>query len=233
MPFTEEQKAELAKLVSDTLKTALPDALGENLKPITDSIAAQKTALDALKGSGLTEEQVAAKVAKALEDAKKGDDKGKGKGDDDVDPKIAARLAELEGKLAEQTTAAETADKARRNEALLSRFRTEIAKHVPPDRVDDVVAVLHHSQGRVRYDDAGNMGLHTKRSGPAGDYEEIVPFEKALPEWTKGDGKRFLPASSVQGTGTGAGSPPSLNKSGELTPAGMEAAISNALRLVE
>ncbi len=228
----EEIQALITKTLADALPGALTTALGPALKPITDGIAAQKAALEAIKGDS-SEDKIAAAVKAALEAAAEENKTADDKTDDKLDPKVAAKLLELEGKLTAATTAVTTAEDARKAQALLTAFRGEVAKLVPADRVDDVIAVLHDQKGRVRYDDAGKMGLHFSRSGAAGDYEEILPFEKGLEEWAKGDGKRFLPASNVQGSGDGAGGAPRTNPSGELTEAGMREAVANGLRLVE
>ena len=54
---------------------------------------------------------------------------------------------------------------------------------IPAERIRHALAVLHNAEGRIRYDDKGNPGMHFQRDG----YEEVVPLDKGVAEWAKSD----------------------------------------------
>jgi hypothetical protein len=134
------------------------------------------------------------------EAAKKG---GKGK-DGEKDPAVAALEAELD-KIKKQAAAAEEAAKAEREKArttaLHSAARNALTKAgIPEDRVDTALDVLK-ARGALAYD-GDNAGMKGKNDV---GLDAVLPFEKAIPEWVKGDGKLFLPPAGTNGTGEGRG----------------------------
>lgn len=141
---------------------------------------------------------VAALIAQALED------RAKDTPDPEVktDPALVAKLKALETQLETQKQATLDADSARKTERMLSDLRTQlIAKKVPADRVDHVIAVLHHAEGRIGMDDTGKATLRFDRSSAGGDYTDTPTLDKGLTEWLETDaGKAFLPATRVQGS---------------------------------
>lgn len=176
----------------------------EDLKQIADLLAASQA--DTLKPllarmeslEKVETPDVAALIAQALKDqaADKPDADAK------MDPALAAKLSALESQLATQKQATQDADSARKTATMLSALRTQlISKNVPANRVDHVIAVLHHAEGRIGMDDAGKATLRFDRSSAGGDYTDTPTLDKGLTEWLETDaGKAFLPATRVQGS---------------------------------
>jgi hypothetical protein len=108
----------------------------------------------------------------------------------------------MESQLAAQKEATVAADTSRKEEKMLSALRTQlIAQKVPATRVDHVIAVLHHQQGRVGIDEAGQATLRFDRTSTGGSYTDTPALKKGLEEWLGTDaGKAFLPATRVQGS---------------------------------
>ena len=141
---------------------------------------------------------VAALIAKAIEDKAT----AAAEGGKETDSATAARLQDMETKLAAQTAATAKAESARASEKMLSQLRTAIATAgVPAARVDHVVALLHNAQGRIALDDNGNATIRFDRNTTAGAYQDQLALDKGLTEFLDTDaGKAFLPATQVQGS---------------------------------
>jgi hypothetical protein len=213
MPFDDAQKAEIAALVAESLKSSLPGLLADGLKPIsaglekaiTDKVTAATKGLQAKPADTDTDT-----------DTDTDDEPVKGKSKGKTDPKLTAQIAALQKQVADETTKREAAEQKSREERVLNSARSALTKAgVPPERVKAAIAVLHNAEGRLRLAEDGKPGLHFQRTG----YDEVVEIEKGLDEWLKtDDGKVFLPPRGVEGTGDGASNGPRVaaRKDGKL-----------------
>jgi hypothetical protein len=215
MPFDDAQKAEIAAILQESLKSSLPALLTEGLKPtiagleksITDKVTA------ATKGFKTAKDTDTDTDTDTDDDEPAGKGKGKGKG---ADPKILAKVAQLEKQVEDEKKAREAAETKSREERVLNSARAALRKAgVPEERVKAAIAVLHNAEGRLRLDDSDRPGLHFQRNG----YDEVVEIEKGLDEWLKtDDGKVFLPPRGTEGTGEGTSNGPKVaaRKDGKL-----------------
>jgi len=217
MSFTDEQLAALAGIMKTSISDALKAERTESDKRLDSRLA--KLAND----STSLEERIAAMVSDVQKP--RGADKKSEPDDSDESKAQSAKLAALEAKLDAAEKARLEAVASSHRQSMLSEFRNEVSKHVPADRLDMVEALLHNAQGRIKRGEDGISGMNFKRDG----YEEILSFDKAIPEWLKTDeGKRFIPALGAQGTGGGAGET-RRNKAGEVTEEGAARILQNAL----
>lgn len=119
----------------------------------------------------------------------------------------AGKLASLEAMLKSERQARMDADKAREdseNRRKLDEQRGAVATALRDAGVNPTMAraaqALLEAEGRVVRDDSGAVGFKTvdKYGG-----ERVAPLGDGLAEWFKGDGKPFIPAKQVGGSGAG------------------------------
>lgn len=190
MPLDEADIAMLTKLFEAKLAPVV-----QTQTAITEQVAAQAAAMKAA--------QEAAKVApktktedKPADQPKADDPSGK---KTDAERILEAKLAAFEGQLTKARADHEAAEAARKKDKLRMDVRSAIGQHFPAEVVDNVIAKLEYD-GRIATTAEGNPALTYKR--PFG--EEHVPLEAALIEFRNSDeGKTFLPARGVSGTGDG------------------------------
>lgn len=191
--------AEMIKTNNEGLDIGAQVAAGLKGLNLAASIeTAVTTRLDAAAAEAKTAADAAAKAKKEAE----------ANGEQKIDPRTAARLADMETKLASANQRSKEAETARKNEALVVAGRSALAKAgVQPNRIDHAMALLHSAQGRLRTDTDGHPVVYFRRTGgPTNDYDEEVGLTAGIEEWVKtDDGKAFLPAIEGGGTGGGAG----------------------------
>lgn len=127
---------------------------------------------------------------------------GGGKGGDDDDPRIKQLMhnqRQMQAKLEEETAKRkQIADEALRKEER-SALRHELAKvGVADGLLTAAESLLFTEKGSIARDEDNAIGMKMKRDWG----EEVVPLEKAIAEWAKSDeGKAFMPAKPIGGTG--------------------------------
>lgn len=200
MALSDEDKAE----VGEAIKTALGELDVKGLVAAgfkgLNVAGAIKAAVEGEFGERDTAaEEAAAKAKKEKEEA--------GEGAKSMDPRVAKELADMRTKLANANLRSEEAETARKNEALVVAGRSALAKAgVQANRIDHAMALLHNAQERLRTDSDGHPVVYFRRTGPTGDFDDLVGLTAGIAEWVKtDDGKAFLPAIEGGGTGGGAG----------------------------
>ena len=121
---------------------------------------------------------------------------------DDANPELArmkARMEEMARKQEEAIGRATEAEKRAKTDAMLRAFDSAAATAgVPADRLATLRALVHNAEGRIGYDDGGQMGMDFQRNG----YTDHLPFDKGLAEYLSTPaGKQFLPPTNIAGTG--------------------------------
>ena len=109
--------------------------------------------------------------------------------------KTEVALKKLKAQLESETAARKEAENQRNMDRMLNAARkAAVDAGVPANRVDDVLAVLHSQQGKIKMDKEGRPVILLKKEW--GDEE--VEIGSGLKEWVKGPGERFLPPKEVQ-----------------------------------
>lgn len=204
MPLSKEDLAEVRSVFAGLLKTH-----GEEQTKATEALigkAVPGAVAKSLEGLKLDDRFKAYdEKLKAIPDPDKAPDKKNGKVDDEESPavkRLQARLDE-ETKKREATEAkAREAEQAQKAERLRQSLQDAlVANGCDPKRVRTAVNDIL-AQGKVKYDDAGNVIWPTKRTWG----EEPVPVADAAKEWLgTDDGRFFVPPTGAQGTGDKAG----------------------------
>lgn len=129
-----------------------------------------------------------------------------------ADKKLQASVAKLEKQYAEEKAAREKAEKAQAESRLINAAREALGEHGVKN-MKAALAILHNTEQRLKFTEAGEPGIHFKRDG----YEEILPMAEGLAEWLKTeDGLGVLPPKNAQGTGTGNAGNPVVTQKGEI-----------------
>lgn len=135
-------------------------------------------------------------------------------GNPDVDTAIKNATAPLIKQLEEQkrlneqaAARAKQAEEERlHNEKTTSLSQTLINQGVPAPLAQAAVHTIHD---RVKRDDKGKMYYVAEETGPTGPYEEHVSIEEGIKRWLSTEnGKHFLPARQVGGSGNQGGRSP-------------------------
>jgi hypothetical protein len=214
MTFTEEQLAELNKIVGASIaSTFAADS------PVMKTIAANNAAQLKAQLGGL---DIAGQITTAMEALKpKGDDAEAARiaaaeaariaagGDPNPTPamlKMQAQLAKITQEAKDATQRAESEAASRKMDRLHQAFREAAGKAgVPADRV---AAMLNHANGLgiVKYDDKERPGLAFQKQWG----EEVMAMGSEDMGAMKAfldtpDGKIFLPPRGLNGTGEGGG----------------------------
>lgn len=201
MALSDEDKAEVGDAIKEALgKLDVKGLVAAGFKGLNVA-GAIKAAVEGEFGERDTAaEEAAAKVKKEKEEAG-------GSGEQTMDPRVAKELADMKTKLANANRRSDDAETARKNEALVAAGRSALAKAgVQANRIDHAMALLHNAQGRLRTDTDGHPVVFFRRTGPTGDFDDLVGLTAGITEWVKtDDGKAFLPAIEGGGTGGGAG----------------------------
>lgn len=183
--------------VKDIINAAVQAALEPAMATLTETIT--KTLKAAGGGSG---------------------DGGDGGGDNKgakLPPDVQKRIDEIERsnkRLTEEnaTSKAEAARERLANQQAEERqiLRKELAASgVSEERIDGALALLYTERKKVKRDGEGKIRFSTTKDG----YPEDVDVSVGVAEWTKSaEGKAYLPADNVSGTGTRSGRPPTRGK---------------------
>lgn len=204
MPLSDEDKAEIGKLIASSLS-------GEGFTSAV-SAAVEAQVAGAVKSLKL-DELVSSSVATALE---KNKGAGSGAGDGDGKPgaagdesaemrKMKARMEEMERKNKAAEEARQAAEAKERTGRLHSRARQALLDAgADPTGVSHAMAYLTQN-GTLAYNDDDQAAFRfTRKWG-----DELVAADLAAAEWLQtDDGKRYLPPKSVRGTGTHEGRSP-------------------------
>lgn len=203
MALDDKDKQDIGKLIADALK-ANNTELGKQFVSAED--------VTKIVSQGITKglEGLDDKVKEAVGKVKpaEGDGKKKTEGDGKTDPAVQARLDEMQARLDQEKQARETAEANSRQQRLDSAIRDSLsAAGVPADRQAHALAFLRTlktDDGKpvLDVDDAGNAIWRDQRKG----YVEALKVGEGVKTWSgTPDGKHYLPASGVGGTGDGAG----------------------------
>lgn len=191
MPLSEEDKAEVAKLISAAF------AGDEFVKGLNKSV--ELVVGKAIKGLKLEETvQAVVEKLKPADDDKKGDDKKGDTGDVTQHPEFR----KLQAKMQEQEQRAQRAEADRQAALLANGVRDALAAH-GADAKRVPIALSHlREKGVVVLSDKGEPCFKFQRDWG----EELVPVTTGAKEWLgTEEGKFFLPPTGAQGTGDGAG----------------------------
>lgn len=137
----------------------------------------------------------------------------KGKKDDagdvsKIEAEYSARLADLEKRYNDEKAAREQERQSNlKNEERNTLATVLISKGADPNRVKAAVALLHTEEQRVSRNKDGSIVFKIQREG----YADPLPLEKGVEEYLAGEGKFFLAAKPVGGSGGKGNNAPSSN----------------------
>lgn len=147
---------------------------------------------------------------------------------------VKAQMAEMQNRLKAAEAEREREKQAReqeRAERMRSEERAALADALRSAGVGDkqvkpAVAMLFTEEGRVKRDDTGAIKFRVQKDG----YEDLVDLETAVKEWVKTEeGKIFLPARQVGGSGTKPSGVPGHNGKG-VSPDELKAQLLDNVR---